>query len=107
METALGPDRLDAYETANRYHFYSCFFLFGIGGLRERFRENPRLNHILLRAQTVWGWGTLVFCGSVYLVAVRGLIGLENAAWLGAVAPIGGLLLITGAALAAWGIARN
>ena len=108
METALPPDRLDAYETASQYHFYSCFFLFvlaltrGLVGMTD-----TNTDARLAKAQTCWGWGTLVFCGSVYLVSVRGLIGLESAAWLGAIAPIGGTLLIIGAGIAAWAVAKR
>ena len=107
METALDADRLDAYETASRYHFYSCFFLFALALTRERFRENRPLDARLHTAQRLWGWGTVVFCSSVYLVSVRGLIGLEAAGWFGAVAPIGGLLLILGAAVSAWAMWRE
>ena len=107
LERALEVDRLEAYRTASQYHFYSCFFLFAIAGFRERFRENADLDARLARAQRIWGWGTMVFCSSVYLVAVRGLIGLESAGWLGALAPLGGVLLIVGAVLAAAALSRR
>jgi uncharacterized membrane protein YgdD (TMEM256/DUF423 family) len=45
--------------------------------------------------------GTLVFSGSLQLLAVTGL------RWLGAVTPVGGVLLIAGWALAAWRMVGN
>ena len=114
IEAALPADRLDAYQTASQYHFYSCFFLFvlaltrsviGRGSLTGR--GDATTDARLAQAQACWGWGTLVFCGSVYLVSVRGLIGMETASWLGAIAPIGGTLLIVGAGLAAWAILKH
>ena len=50
----------------------------------------------------VWllGAGTIVFSGSLYLMALSG------ARWLGAVTPLGGLLMIAGWALLAWRAAK-
>ncbi len=51
------------------------------------------------------GWlliaGTVVFSGSLYLMALTG------ARWLGAITPIGGVLLIAGWTVLAWRTARR
>jgi uncharacterized membrane protein YgdD (TMEM256/DUF423 family) len=56
------------------------------------------------RLEAVW-WmflaGTVVFSGSLYLIALTGL------GAIGAITPIGGVLLIAGWATFAWGIARS
>ena len=105
LEAALPADRLNAYGTASQYHFYSCFFLFALALTRAWLGgEHRAAQRKLSIAQALWGWGTVVFCGSVYLVSVRGIIGLESASWLGAIAPIGGTLLIAGAAYAAFAV---
>jgi uncharacterized membrane protein YgdD (TMEM256/DUF423 family) len=56
------------------------------------------------RLEAVW-WmflaGTVVFSGSLYLIALTGLSAI------GAITPIGGVLLIAGWATFAWGIARS
>ena len=41
-------------------------------------------------AVTWWAWGIVVFSGSLYLLAVT------NIKWLGAITPLGGLLLLAG-----------
>ena len=58
---------------------------------------------LLAREQSVpripflcFAFGILLFSGSLYLLAVTGIT------WLGAVTPIGGLLLMAGWALIAW-----
>lgn len=45
--------------------------------------------------------GTLIFAGSLYLMA------LTDARWLGAVTPVGGLLMIFGWSAAAWAALRR
>lgn len=46
------------------------------------------------------GWafviGSLLFSGSLYLLATRGLIGLTSWKWLGPITPLGGLTMIMG-----------
>ena len=109
LKDALPAERLVSFETANRYHFYSCFFLFALASLRDRLATDGAASKRLTIAQAAWGWGTVVFCGSVYLVAVRDLLGVPSASWLGAVAPLGGIGLIVGALLTAsavWGARR-
>ena len=47
-------------------------------------------------AVTWWAWGIVVFSGSLYLLAVT------NVKWLGAITPIGGLLLLVGWGAVFW-----
>ncbi len=101
LKAVLPVDRLTAFETASRYHFYSSFFLYFVAGVRL-LAQPEVLNAVLLWGQRAWGYGTILFCGSIYLVSVRGVVGMESASWLGAVAPVGGLLLIAGAAAVAY-----
>jgi uncharacterized membrane protein YgdD (TMEM256/DUF423 family) len=86
LEARLSPDRLATWETAARYHMYHALglILVGIAGARSG-------------STTVWslaGWlllaGILVFCGTVYALA------LGAPRWLGAITPLGGLAFIAG-----------
>ncbi len=47
------------------------------------------------------GLGTLIFSGSLYVMALSGM------RWLGAVTPIGGLLMIVGWSAVAWAALRR
>lgn len=75
--------RLDTYELAVRYQFYHTLALLGAGLLMEKY---PGLN--------TGAWlmlaGVLIFSGSLYVLAVA------NQPMLGAVTPVGGVLLILG-----------
>ena len=78
--------RLDTFETAVRYQFYHVLALLAIGAL---WAARPDLAAL---GTTGWLWlgGILVFSGSLYALCFTGITKL------GAVAPVGGLLLLAG-----------
>lgn len=78
--------RFDTFETAVRYQFYHALALLGIGIL---WTLRPELRS-LSTTGGLWLGGVLLFSGSLYLLCFTGLTKL------GAVAPVGGLLLIGG-----------
>ena len=84
-------DRLDAramanFQTAAQYQMFHALALIAVGLLIASGRGGS--------AAQVAGWsflaGTLVFSGSLYVLVLAGL------PWLGAITPIGGVLLIVG-----------
>ena len=90
-------DRLaDLDQTANfhiaaQYHMYCALALLVVGLLAQFGRSHPAIN--------VAGWafltGSVIFSGSLYLLAVTGL------RWLGGITPFGGVAMLVGwAALA-------
>jgi uncharacterized membrane protein YgdD (TMEM256/DUF423 family) len=81
--------REDVFDLANRYQFYHGLALILIAALFAQAQPKPRLVVIV----GIMFLGTLIFCGSLYLLA------LLNLTWLGAVTPIGGALL-----LVSWGL---
>ncbi|WP_310396278.1 DUF423 domain-containing protein [Hymenobacter sp.] len=78
--------RLDTFETAVKYQFYHVLALLAIGVL---WTARPELRAL---GTTGWLWlgGILVFSGSLYALCFTGITKL------GAVAPVGGLLLMAG-----------
>jgi uncharacterized membrane protein YgdD (TMEM256/DUF423 family) len=86
MKSRLAPDMLAVYQTAVQYHFWHALGLFALGLLMLQW-DAPVLN--------LAGWlllaGLILFCGSLYLLALTG------ARWLGAITPLGGT-----ASIAAW-----
>lgn len=78
-------ERMDTFDTANKYHFYHVLAILLIALLMERF-DIKMLNYA--------GWfmiaGILFFSGSLYILSYT------NITKWGAVAPIGGLSFIIG-----------
>ena len=84
LRELVTPARLDTFETAVRYQLVHAVALLALG-----------LGHIgRTRLLALGGWtlvaGSAVFCLSLYLLV------LTDRSWLGAVAPLGGVLLIGG-----------
>lgn len=96
LASRLPPERLDVFETAARYHMFHALALIAVAWARER-RRHPALRPA--------GWlflaGTLLFCGSLYALALTGT------RWLGAVTPLGGLGFLGGWLALAWGLWRG
>lgn len=91
LEGRLGPSALATFETAARYHMTHAIALVLVGLAAARWPALSWHGPGLLFAA-----GTLVFSGTLYLLAWTG------ARWLGAITPVGGVLLIVGWAWAAW-----
>ena len=87
-DVLIQNQRTDTFELANRYHFYHAFGLLLIAGLGEN--TEITVNKTLRIAISCLFFGTLVFCSSLYSLA------LSNLTYLGAITPVGGALLIFG-----------
>lgn len=91
LEDRIAPELLAAFSTGARYQMFHALALLAVAWGVTRWPE-ARLD--------VGGWmlaaGTLVFSGSLMLMALTG------ARWMGAITPIGGLLLIGGWAALTW-----
>lgn len=85
LKSRLEPDLLEVFEVGARYHMYHSLALglLAVCGLaREDFRiQGPAWCFLA---------GTLIFSGSLYLLALTGV------RWLGAITPLGGLTLLVG-----------
>jgi uncharacterized membrane protein YgdD (TMEM256/DUF423 family) len=92
----LSPDLMAIFETAARYHMYHALALIAVAAIATRLQG---------RGADVAGWlfvaGTVVFSGSLYLLALGG------PRWLGAVTPLGGLCFIVGWVALAWSALRG
>jgi uncharacterized membrane protein YgdD (TMEM256/DUF423 family) len=96
LRSRLGPELLAVFETAARYQMYHALALIAVAWAMSRW-GTPQL-----RAA---GWlflaGTILFSGSLYLLALTGVRGL------GAVTPFGGLCFLAGWLLLAFGVWRG
>ena len=92
LRAILTEAELGWWQTGVQYQMWHAVALLAIAALPL---ERTKLAAWLI------GAGTIVFSGSLYLMALSG------ARWLGAVTPIGGLLMIAGWTVLAWRLARR
>ena len=90
LEARLAADRLAIFETAARYQMYHALALVGVAWAGTAL---PAAGSFVTASGWAFVIGTLVFCGSLYLLALGG------PRWLGAITPIGGLGFLAGWAL--------
>ncbi len=91
LKTRIESEMLAVFETGVRYQMYHALGLLALAWAMTRWPE-------LRLATSAWMLltGTLIFSGSLELLAVTGV------RWLGAITPLGGVLLIAGWTLASW-----
>ena len=93
LRARLSAEALQTFETGARYHMYHALALLAVAWAVTRWPG---------AATTAAGWlfiaGTLLFSGSLYLLAITGV------RWLGAITPIGGLAFILGWLALAWAV---
>lgn len=86
LKSQLSEQQLTIWKTANDYHFYHALGLLVLGIWSERVKQS-RLTSIAGISLVL---GLLLFCGSLYLLAITGITKL------GIVTPFGGILFILG-----------
>lgn len=87
LRSVLRPEMLAIFETGVRYQMYHAGGIILAGIAAAAGAATPRWG---LRACLCFAAGTLLFSGSLYALAVTGLL------WFGAVTPVGGLLFLGG-----------
>lgn len=96
LRARLAPDLLTVFETGARYQMYHALALLATAWASDHWPGTP-----LRAAGVLFIGGTLLFSGSLYVLALTG------ARWLGAITPLGGLLFLAGWAALAIGIAKG
>ena len=86
LRSRLGPDMLDVFQTGATYQMYHALALVAVGMLMARFSSDGST------WLTASGWlflaGSILFSGSLYLLALSGTT------WLGAITPLGGVAFL-------------
>ena len=97
LKQKLSTDLLNAFEVGVRYQMYHALALIALGILYS----NVNYQNSMISAS---GWsfivGTIIFSGSLYILALSGV-----RIW-GAITPIGGVFLLVGWLLFALGVYR-
>jgi uncharacterized membrane protein YgdD (TMEM256/DUF423 family) len=99
LDTGLITEtNLQTFETAVKYQMYHAIILVLLALLTEKVS-----NKALTKSGHCFMLGTVLFSGSLYLLSTAKLIGISSLMWLGPITPIGGVFLIAGWALLAFG----
>ncbi len=90
LKTMLSDSDVAIWQTAVQYQMFHTLALLGLACLDQNSN-----NRLLLWSGRLFGAGIVVFCGSLYVMALTGQ------RWLGAITPFGGVAFLAGwAALA-------
>jgi len=91
LKSKLSPSDFDIFQTASQYHMYHALGILAIGMVATR------IDSTLLNTAGIFiAVGSIIFSGSLYALV------LTDTRILGAVTPIGGVLLIIGWLSFAW-----
>lgn len=90
LEGKISEYQLGTWKTANEYQFYHTFALLFLSTFSRAKSQSIRVSFI---AFTI---GIILFSGSLYLMSVRNLLGIESVSVLGPITPLGGLCFMVG-----------
>jgi len=90
LEGKISEYHIDTWKTANQYHFYHTFALLFLSTFSRAKSQSIRISYIFFTI------GIFLFSGSLYLLSVRSLLGIEQVSILGPITPLGGLCFMVG-----------
>ncbi len=96
----LDAREVGVFETGVRYQMYHALFLMVLGAVTPLPPKGKRPVFWLIVV------GIVFFSGSLYLLATNGLSDFFDFKKIGLITPIGGVLLLTGWAVAGWNVHR-
>ena len=98
LKEMLSNEQLAAYQTGIRYQFIHAIVLLFLFLVMNKFDSK----FFGIASKFIF-WGVILFSGSIYILTLKNLIGLELLKFIGPITPIGGLLLISGWGFIIWG----
>lgn len=103
LKSQLSPERLQVWDTAVRYQFYQALGLLGVGltlRVLDAGAAPPRAAGLVRTAAALIVTGVVLFCGSLYALA----LGAPRA--VGVLTPCGGVAWLAAWALFGWSVWR-
>lgn len=90
LDTGLITEtNLQTFDTAVKYQMYHTLVILLLAFVADKLKAAST-------AAYCFAGGIVLFSGSLYFIAVAGLLGLAHIKWLGPVTPLGGLFFIAG-----------
>ena len=98
LKEILTQAHLDSFQTGVRYQLIHAVVLLFLFLLMNKFESKQ----FKIAANLIF-WGVILFSGSIYILTLKNIIGLEILKFAGPITPIGGLLIISGWVCIVWG----
>ena len=90
LKKLISVEQLEVWQTAVQYHFYHTLAILFLSTFsRSR-------NKIINFSFYCFTLGILLFSGSLYLLSLKNILGIESVGVLGPITPVGGLFFILG-----------
>lgn len=90
LEGKISEYHIGTWKTANQYHFYHTLALLFLSTFSRAKSPSIKVSFIFFSI------GILLFSGSLYLLSVRSLLGINGLSFLGPITPLGGLCFMVG-----------
>ena len=90
LKTLIDAAQMETFRTASLYHFIHVLPMVIIA--LRRGEHHPALDQSFY----LWLAGIVCFSGSLYILSIRFLLGLDQIPFLGPITPVGGVLFIAG-----------
>lgn len=91
LKDLISAAHLEIFEKGVRYQFYHTFAIIAAALMLEQFNRKQ-----FYYAGMFFSAGIVCFSGSLYLLALRDLLGITSTVVIGPITPIGGLFFLAG-----------
>lgn len=91
LKEVLTVEQLSSFQTGVRYQLIHALVLILLALLIEKYESK----HFRLASKLIF-FGVILFSGSIYILTLKNIIGLEVLKFVGPITPIGGTLIIAG-----------
>ena len=91
LKNILAPEQLLSFETGVKYQMYHALLLVILS-----LAIKPTSSKYLLTAVNLIFLGVILFSGSIYLLTIKNILGMEFLKFVGPITPIGGILIVVG-----------
>ncbi|MCB0402594.1 MAG: DUF423 domain-containing protein [Flavobacteriales bacterium] len=91
LKEVLSVEQLQSFNTGVRYQLIHAVVLLVLALFQHHFAVKA-----FKRAEQFMFWGVLLFSGSIYVLTLKNILGLDFLKFVGPVTPIGGILMIIG-----------
>lgn len=91
LKEILTPEHLASFQTGVRYQMIHAVVLLFLFLLINKYESKQ----FKIAASLIF-WGVILFSGSIYILTLKNIIGIEALKFAGPITPIGGLLIISG-----------